>query len=167
MKRQIIFIAVAWTIVLIAVIFALVAYNDCFAEEMYVLCKPEVEINVRHTPRKGGEIIGNLECGDAVQTDGKKRNGYVHVTGLTFEYTDGWIFAGLLIAERPYISEGHCQIVTDTRVAARHYIGGKRRGWIRPGQTITVYAVGEEWTITDRGYVRTEFLTLNYPKGGW
>lgn len=167
MKRKIVFIVIGGIFIAIFALIALTIYNDCFAEEYYVLCRPGVEVNVRYSPRKGSEIIGNLECGDAVQTDGKEKNGFVHVTGLTFEYSEGWIYKGLLIAERPYVKEWQCQIVTGTRVAARHYIGGKRKGWIKPGQTVTVYAVGAEWSITSRGYVKTEFLTLNYPKGGW
>ena len=160
MKKRIIFIAVGGLLVAVFLIFAMTVYNDCFAEEevRYVLCRPGVEVNVRYSPRKGSEIIGNLDCGDAVRTDGKEKNGYVHITGLTFEYSEGWIYKGLLIAERPYVKEWQCQIVTGTRVAARHYIGGKRKGWIKPGA---------EWSITNRGYVKTEFLTLNYPKGGW
>ena len=166
MRKKLIFIIIGSVIILFIAFFALDAYFTVFADECeyFILCKPGVEVNVRRTPKKGAEIIGHLELGDRVKSDGKEKNGFVHLTGLTFEFSEGWIYKGLLISERPYISEGKCQIVTDSRVAARHYINGKRKSWIKPGKEVKVYAVGKEWSITDKGYVQTRFLSLNYPE---
>lgn len=132
--------------------------------EYFILCKPGAQINTRISPNKRAEIIGHLECGEKVISDGKEKNGFVHLINLHFEYTEGWVYKGLLIEEPPYIVQWKCQSISDNRVAARFYINGKRKSWIKPGKEVTVYAVGKEWCFTDRGYVQTRFLSLNYPE---
>ena len=133
------------------------------AEEYYVLCKPGIYVNVRQNPARKSEVIGELELGDRVETDGKEKNGYVHLIGLSFELTEGWIYKGLLIPEKPYVREFTVQTISSERVATRYYINGKRKAWVKPGRDVIVYAMGKEWSITNKGYMMTKFLPINYP----
>jgi len=139
-------------------------YNHAFADTMYVLCGPTTEINVRISPRKNSEVLGYRTCGDSVETDGIERNGYLHIINLNLELAEGWIYKGLLVNDPVFISEGLCQINSSGRVASRVYINGKRRKWLKDGTEVMVYAIGREWSYTNKGYIRTDYLTLNYPQ---
>ena len=164
MKRLAIIVLIEAILVIAIIVLFATIYGDVFADEYFIICKPGVYINVRFHPNKRAEVIGELELGDKVESDGKEQNGFIHVTGLSFEFTEGWIYKGLLVKDEPYICEWGCQIISDSRVAARHYINGKRKGWIKPGKEVTVYAVSRDWSITEKGYVQTRFLSVNYPE---
>ena len=127
-------------------------------DEMFILCRPTTEINVRLSPKFGAEIIGHLYLGSVVHPDGKKKNGFVHVVDLGFECMEGWIYGGLLVSTPPEAREQRMQIQANGRVAARQYINGKRNKWLRSGKEVVVYAISQEWSITDCGYIQTEFL---------
>ncbi len=75
------------------------ARADEYNETMYVLCDDYV--NVRSSPNKKQDPIGRLDVGDSVTVDGRKKNGYVHCIDLTFEQTEGWVFAGFLVYDEP------------------------------------------------------------------
>ena len=159
MKKIIIMILMAF----VAVLLIFIALMDwAYAEERYILCKPNTEINVRFAPRWNGEIIGHMYLGDRVETDGTVRNGFAHIVGLAFEQSDGWVYTGLLVDTPPISFQGKDQIISRGRVAARQYIGGKRNKWLRSGREVTVYAISQDWSITDQGYVKTEYLSVNY-----
>lgn len=158
MKKSIILIL----IVIIAVFLIFVSLMDASAEGKYILCRPKTEINVRFSPKFGGEIIGHLYFGDCVETDGTVRNGFAHVVGLAFEAVEGWVYKGLLVDTPPIAVSGKDQIISSGKVAARQYIGGKRNKWLRSGKEVLVYAISQEWSITDQGYVQTKYLSVNY-----
>ena len=154
---------IAILLVLIACLLIIISIMDSArAEGKYILCRPKTEINVRACPKWGAEIIGHLYLGDSVETDGKVRNGFAHIVGLSFESMEGWIDQGLLVDTPPVVFECKDQIISDGRVAARQYIGGKRNKWLRSGREVNVYAISEEWSITDQGYVQTKYLSVNY-----
>ena len=154
MKKSLIVIL----IFLIAALLLIVSLIDsASADEKFILCRPRTEINVRACPKWGGEIIGHLYFGDSVELDGKVRNGFAHIVGLSFESMEG-----LLVDTPPVVFECKDQIISDGRVAARQYIGGKRNKWLRSGKEVVVYAISEEWSITDQGYVQTKYLSVNY-----
>jgi hypothetical protein len=113
-------------------------------------------------PKWDGEIIGHLYFGDSVELDGKVRNGFAHVVGLSFEEVDGWIYKGLLVDTPPIAFQGKDQIISKGRVAVRQYIGGKRNKWLRSGREVVVYAISQDWSITDQGYIQTKYLSVNY-----
>ena len=136
----------------------LMVVSSAAADDMYILCRPSTEINVRLSPKFGGEIIGHLYLGSVVHLDGKKKNGFVHAVDLGFECMEGWIYGGLLVSTPPEAREIRMQIQASGRVAARQYINGKRNKWLRTGREVTVYAISQEWSITDQGYIQTEFL---------
>lgn len=159
MKKSLILILM----VLVACLLIIVSLMDSArSDEKYILCKPKTEINVRFSPKWDGEIIGHLYFGDSVETDGTVRNGFAHVIDLSFESMDGWIYTGLLVDTPPVVFECKDQIISDGRVAARQYIGGKRNKWLRSGREVIVYAISQDWSITDQGYVQTKYLSVNY-----
>ena len=150
-------------IILVGVLLIVASLTDAASgEEMFILCRPTTEINVRFSPKWVGSVIGHLYFGDRVETDGIIRNGFAHVVGLTFETGEGWVHSGLLVHSQPLAYRCRDQIISGGRVAARQYIGGKRNRWLKPGREVQVYAISKEWAITDHGYVQTEFLSVNY-----
>ena len=44
------------------------------------------------------------------------------------------------------------------RVACRKWIGGPVRGWVYDGDTVLVYWKSKEWSVTDHGYIKSEYL---------
>lgn len=128
---------------------------------MYILCDPKTEnhVAIRRSPRKTAEETGRLECGDYVITDGKTKNGYLHVLGVT-EYGEGWVFKGYVVDDPPVIERCNASITASGRVMARRYIGGKRAGWLKVCDEVKVYAMSEEWSVTSRGYIRTKYLEV-------
>ena len=127
---------------------------------IYVLCAPKSYVNVRKTPCKSGEESGRLDCGDSVMTDGKKKNGYLHIYGIT-EDGEGWIFAGFVVDDEPVIEENcYASVAASGRVKARRYINGRRIHWLQPCTELKVYAMSAEWSVTSMGYVKTEFLEV-------
>ena len=146
---------------IIAILLLLVLLaGSALADQMYILSKGEV--NVRKSPSTRSEVVGRFWCGYQVETDGQEKHGFAHVVGLSIENGEGWIYKGLLIEEPPMIIEGKCQICSECRVAARKYVNGSKIKWLKPGREVTIYAVGQTWAITNQGYVKTEFLSINY-----
>lgn len=148
-------------IVLITVVFALLS---AFAEDrqVFILCDPETPVNVRRTPKKGAEVSGRLDFGDEVETDGLIRNGYLHVIGIT-EDGEGWIFAGYVVDDPPVkLERAMATVASNGRVMAHRWIGGKRKCWLKVETDLRVYAISDEWAVTEKGYVRTEYLEVWY-----
>lgn len=132
------------------------------AEEYYVLCKPGELVNVREYPSKRSEIVGVKFFGGKVETDGKERNGYLHIVNIdTMEVTSGWIYKGLLVEDEPKQITARSESICEGRVACRVYMNGKVRKWLDAESSVTVYAVSEQWCYTDCGYVKTECLSIN------
>lgn len=129
--------------------------------ECWVLCQPDSFVNVRMNPKKKSIEIGRLECGDMIYTDGKTKNGFLHVYRLNFELGEGWIHSGYIVysePHRPYSAD--VTINSNGRVAARRTINGKRRCWLKDGQDIKVFMVSDEWSVTNKGFVKTEYINL-------
>ena len=162
-------ITIIEVIAIIAVLWFLIAASenvvfsdakaDDFYEIRYVICKDYV--NARSTPNKKQEPIGRLETGDVVYTDGVKKNGYLHCVGMGFEATEGWVFGGFLIEEKPEKMWKNATIVSNGRLAARKYVGGKRTRWLKSGATVKVYYWSDSWSLTNCGYVQTQYLELD------
>ena len=129
-------------------------------EVYYVICKPGSEVNVRTRPELHSPIAGTKYFGDAVIVD-REKNGFAHVTNLFSEYSDGWIYKGLLTEDKPVEVYQEAQIMADGIVFGRKYCGGKVIHKLKDGTGVMVYAVGEEWCVTNYGYIKTEFLTIN------
>ena len=152
---------------IVCVILCFAAFLTCFSasgEEgrIFIFCNPKTPVNVRRTPKKGAVISGRLDFGDYVETDGEKRNGFLHVYGIT-EDGEGWIFAGYAIEDQPTkVENAWANIAASGRVMSYRWVNGKRRGWVNVCTQVKVYAISEEWAVTDHGYIRTKYLEVWY-----
>ena len=149
-------------ILLLALMLLMIGLADyAVAEEYYVLCRPESEVNIRERPKLKSAIVACYFFGDKVVTDGREENGFVHVVDINGEVSEGWMYKGLLVEDPPVASPGTAQVFSDGRVACRKYADGKIQKWLEDGSEVKVYAISEVWCITEHGYIKTEFLSVN------
>lgn len=157
LKRIARIVAAIW-IVLIAVMVILgAAKAEREPSEVWVLCQPDSFVFVRMFPNKKSEEIGRLELGDMAWTDGKKKNGFLHIIDMHFE-CDGWISTGFISRTPVQRANKAARIVSRGRVRARRCINGSRRKWLKNAQEMTVYGYGQEWAVTSEGFIQTKFL---------
>jgi hypothetical protein len=138
--------------------------SDAVSEDrmVFILCNPKTPVFVRKSPKKGSAEAGRLDFGDEVWTDGRKKNGYLHVIGIT-EAGEGWIFAGNTITDQPEKLTGARATVAATgRVMTYRWVRGKKNGWVEIGDDVKVYAISEEWAVTNKGYIRMKYLEVWY-----
>lgn len=57
------------------------------------------------------------------------------------------------------------KIVSNGRVALRDTPGGKRIGWMRNGNKISVSGVIDGWCRTEKGYVAQEYVEMEEDYG--
>ena len=137
-------------------------FSEAEAEEIegrqcWVLCKPDGSVvNIRRKP--GGEIFGGAICGSDMLTDEKVSGGYLHVFDLAAEESKGWISTRYIVYDEPEAVHRMMTVHADGRVACRKWIGGKVNSWAYDKETVFVYVISYEWAVTDRGYIRSEFL---------
>lgn len=130
-------------------------------QECWILCQPDSWVYARMNPKKKSMELGRLECGDMVYTDGKTKNGFLHVYGLSFELDEGWVHKGYVVYDKPFVPRfQETQVKSNGRVSARKTINGKRRCWVKDGQSIKVYMVSAEWCVTNKGFIKTKFIEL-------
>lgn len=129
-------------------------------ELAWVICMKNDVVNVRQGASRSSCEIGRLESGTMVYLDGKKKHGYVHAVGLNTEYGEGWIHSGYLVDEEPEYVNCTAVIISKGRLAARKYVDGKRTRWLKPGAELKVYYWTDSWSLTNCGYVKSEFLEL-------
>lgn len=169
MKGTVIRLIITLIFLVIAIVILSSMYEYAKADEYYVLCKPDGEVNIREKPKLKSGIAGCVFFADRIETDGKEKNGFVHVINLSAESDNGWIYKGLLVKDKPIASEGTAQVFKAQRVACRKYAtkDSKTLKRLNEGTNVKVYAISEEWCVTEYGYIMTEFLTLNAPIRGW
>ena len=145
-------------VTIIVAMLACPAYAE--GEETYdcwVLCQPEDYVNIRKTPSRHGEICGWATSGMRFETDWQERNGFLHLVGVS-EYGEAWISEGYIVFVEPKTTDREMVITGKGRVAARKTIDGQRRKWLKPGDTVTVYRISDEWAITSAGFVRSDYI---------
>ena len=148
-------------LIMIAVICAII---PCFSasegeDEYFIICRPGTCVNVRISPDMHSEVIGCKFFGDEIFVD-KEKNGFVHITNLNSEYTEGWVYKGLIVEDKPVEINATAVIVSNARVAGRKYVNGKITKWLSNGTEVMIYAASDEWCVTDKGYVRAEFIEI-------
>ena len=131
------------------------------AYRAYVICQPGDYVNARINPSTRSNSIGRYESGDSFWTDGKKRNGFLHVVNATLESSEAWIYAGYVCYETPQYINQKATVVSNGRLAARKTIDGKVRCWLKNGNEVTVYWMTDDWCVTNRGFIRTQYLETN------
>lgn len=131
-------------------------------DEYFIICNPKTYVCVRKSPKKSAEETGWLDFGDSILTDGVKKNGYLHVLGIT-EDGEGWVFAGNVVGDKPQkLKNARANVAATGRVMSYRWINGARNGYVKLGTDVYVYAISDEWAVTDRGYIRTEYLEVWY-----
>ena len=123
------------------------------ADTMWIMCNGFV--NVRAKP--SGTVSGYLDAGDSFETDGKTKDGFIRVKGVG-EAGDGWAHQGYVVSEPPERVDARYVCVAKHRAALRRWIGGPRSGWLNNGYNVTVYWMTSEWAVTNKGYIRSEWL---------
>jgi len=164
MKKLILVIVELALIVLIAlsVIWMLQTAGLAEESERFILCKPADFILVRYQPDKNSEEVGYLECGDSFLTDGKEKNGFLHVLHWG-ESGDGWVFAGYVVEEKPESIFANYYCCAKNRVACRRWINGPKTQnapWLRSCGDVTVFYMADGWAVTSRGFIQTEWLEV-------
>ena len=148
---------------IMAFIAFLILISGCAMAEdgrVFILCNPSSFVNVHRNPRNTSENAGRLECGESALTDGKTKNGFLHILNVT-EYGEGWVFMGYVTEEEPEVRNAWAYVARN-RVRARRYIRGERIGWLGTGDEIRVYAHTSEWAVTSKGFVNMDYLELWY-----
>lgn len=141
--------------------------GSTFAEDeetatCWIMCKPGSQVSVRLGPSKKSPEIGFLECGDSFETDGESVDGWIRCYGVG--ETDGWVYCGYVCTSKPEKIGERYVCVAKKQVACRKWIGGPKidqRPWLKNGQNVTVFASDGEWAITNRGYIRAEYLEVD------
>ena len=148
--------------IIIAAMLAILIGSLAAAEEegtsVWVMCQPESYVNIRERPGSRSPVLGRYEAGTRLTTDGKTKNGYLHLIHLTLESEEGWIHGGYIVYGEPEEKNATYEIRSNGRVAARKTIDGKRRRWMRNGDRVTVYRASRVWAVTNRGFIQTRYL---------
>lgn len=148
---------------LILMLILILSASFCYAEtECWILCQPDSYVNVRPNSNKKGQAEGYLLCGDKAATENATRNGYLFLTQVSTERGEGWVNSGYVVYSKPVYLNKKVNICSKGRVACRRAIGGSRRCWAKDGDTVTVYYISDEWSITNKGFIKTEYLGVSY-----
>lgn len=129
---------------------------------VWVMCKPGDYINVRRTPSKNAMEVGRLDPCDSFLTDGTSSNGFIRAYGIG-EYGEGWVYCGYVSIYEPKPVFETYACVAPNRVACRRWMDGPKtqNPWLKNGSTVQVFYLTEEWAVTSRGYIRSEWLEVS------
>lgn len=146
-------------ILLLAATFA-ASVGVCDNRLVFILCDPKTPVNVRISPDNRATVVGRLDFGDYAESDGKQKNGFVHV--FAGDAGDGWIHSGYVVEDPPERVNARGSVTANGRVMSRNRIDGKRKQWLEVGDEVRVYALSEEWAVTSKGYIKTQYLEVWY-----
>ena len=126
---------------------------------VWIVCQPDSFVNVRAFPNGKTEAVGRLDSGDMTYTDGQTKRGFLHVYA-NVEAGEGWVHKGYVVYDEPHRpAQTDYVIQSNGRVSCRRSAGGTRRCWAKNGDPVKVYYISDEWSITNKGFIKTEFLT--------
>lgn len=124
----------------------------------WVMCRPGDWVNVREWGSRSAASLGRLEAGDDFRVTGRTRDGWAEAE-VSLEESTGWIYAGYIVFEEPVCWGGKAfPIRSNGRVACRKHIGGDRIAWVVDGSTVQVFYAADGWAVTNRGWIRSEFI---------
>lgn len=126
----------------------------------WVICQPGDYVNARTRATKSSAAVGMYETGDAVELDGKTSNGYAHIVDVGLEVSEAWIHTGYIVFDEPEWVGDEMTVVGNGRVAARKYAEGPVRTWLKPFSYVQVFWMTEDWAVTNRGFIKTEYLEV-------
>lgn len=149
-------------VILLAVLTAITAAITAVADtaEYFIMCNPDSYVNARNKPNKAAPIVGRLECGDKVLTDGKTKNGYTHIVGCSFEQPEAWIKTRYLVSDQPHEIDMET-LVMRNRTAVRNGVNGSMVRRLNAGTVVRIIVYTPEWCYTNRGYIMTDYLGVN------
>lgn len=143
--------------IFIGVVLSCLVLHEAMADsDGWIMC--DSYVNIRETPRKNGNELGRLDAGDRIRTDDKVRNGYLHIIDAGTETGDGWVYAGYVIYDEPERKDALMVITGNGRVNARRWVDGPKKARLKPGTVVTVKWLGYDWALTNRGYIRSEYI---------
>lgn len=145
-------------VVLIALLLQGIAIAD---QRAWVLCMPGDYVNARAGASRKSISVGRLEAGDEIIDAGKITKGFVFCNGGSFELSEYWVHSGYIVRSQPVYLDVDATVCGDGRVAARKYIDGPRRCWVFPGDKLHVYWRSEIWSITEKGFVQSRYLSYS------
>lgn len=128
--------------------------------EYYVICDPQSHVCVHLSPKKKSEETGRLEIGDKVYAEGQKKNGFLYCTGINNEWGGGWVYKGYLVEDKPVVCGTTATVVSNGKVFCRNYVNGSKCGSLKNGAEVKVLAYSQEWAVTKKGYIKTEYLEM-------
>ena len=147
--------------ILVALMIAAVAIVASQAEEVYakgwILCKNYVII--RTTPSRNATPAGQLDPGDEIEIDGETDSGFAHIVSPC----DGWVWAGNITFAKVEKVNDIMVVVARKQVACRRWIDGPQisgREWAQNGTEVKVFYMSDEWAVTSRGYIQSEWLEV-------
>jgi len=147
-----------WIFIILVLLMAVLVYDVCRGETVWVICQPDSFVYIRSSPRFRSQEVAYLSVGDALETDGKTNGPWIHVYYFC-EAGEGWIYKGYVTNSKPEIYEKGLRAVTGFRnVRARRNVNGKLRRTLKKGTDLLAYVVSDEWTITNAGFIRTRYL---------
>jgi hypothetical protein len=127
----------------------------------WVMCQPDSEVVIRERPDKQSDIVGAADCGRRLETDLKQKDGWLHLINVPNETGEGWIHSGYISNTEVRKEDHQYTIRSNGRVACRRYIGGPVREWIYDEAIVRVYLAGEEWCVTNRGFIKTALINFS------
>lgn len=152
-------------LIMLAIVIALgVLTQACHAEggfeteTVWVLCQPDSYVVIRSHPSKNSDLAGMAYAGDDFETDGKRKDHYLHVYA-PIELGEGWINLGYIVFYEPQEVNQRKIVEAKGRVAARRTIEGKLRRWLDINSELIVYWESEEWSVTNKGFVKSQFIS--------
>ena len=166
-------------IVFLLLLILAIGINNGKAEgqkQMWMFCHPSDGVHIREKPNSKSKNMGIVCYGDSVVVSGvtkKDSSGEIwyqlasDILGQD-EFGGCWVW-GPYLMDSPIIENRYqARIFADGRVAARKYpdSSSKRAQWLKVGQHVKVYAECGEWSYTNKGYVKTEYLRP-LPKSEW
>ena len=151
-------------VILAAVIIAAVIIFACRAEDVYakgwIICEDYVQI--RQWASRNATSIGQLDPGDEIEIDGKTESGWAHIVSPC----DGWVWAGYITFSEPQKIDAPGVVTAKKRVAARRWCDGPNvdsKPWLISGSEVRIYWMCDDWALTNRGYVKSEWLEVCAP----
>ena len=121
----------------------------------YILCKDYVII--RQWASRHATEIGQLDPCDEVEVDGRTKDGFAHIVAPM----DGWVWAGNIVFSPVEEVNRPAYVTAKKRVACRKWCDGPtvdERPYLITGSEVKIYWLSQDWAITHRGFVKTEWL---------
>lgn len=132
--------------------------EDVTAYRCWAFCEPDSEVMIRARPGKQAPVVGAAGSGEQLWTDWEESGSWIHLVDVSNESGTGWISKEHVVFDEPVRLDLEGVIRGKGRIACRQGIDGKLKRWAKPGQELTVYWFSQEWTLTDLGYIQSQYV---------